>query len=159
MGGPLCLGHIIPDLKHIDNVINAKDGPLAIPPDMPIYPSKAYDFKWESNAERGCDYGVDVGVPIAAAAGITVKTETGAVFQRSVRNFWEFDALETYIIQPTEEYVEDSVENEQVDAYLRKRRMLKSPSVFMITGLMIARGAANQTSAGNTTDAHLRPGV
>ncbi|KAK8054406.1 hypothetical protein PG996_013707 [Apiospora saccharicola] len=159
MGGPLCLGHIIPDLRHIDNVINTKEGPLAIPPDMPIYPTRANNFKWEGNAERGFDASVNVGVPIAAAAGITVKAETAVAFQRSVHNFWEFDALETHIIQPTEEYVEDSVENEQVAAWLEKRRMFKSPSVFMITGLMIARGGTNQTSTGKQTEANLRPGV
>ncbi|KAK8104730.1 uncharacterized protein PG998_011763 [Apiospora kogelbergensis] len=157
--GLLCLGHIIPDLEHIDNVINAKDGPLTITPDMPIHKTEAYNLTWERDTARGLDCSLDAGAPIAGAAGITAKIETGVVFKRSVKDFWVFDTLETYIIQPTGEYIEDSVEAPQIATYLKKRRVFKSPSVFMITGLKIARGASSQTSSGNETGAHFRPAV
>ncbi|KAK7930999.1 hypothetical protein PG985_001711 [Apiospora marii] len=157
--GPLCLGHIIPDLEHIDNVINAKDGPLAITPDMPIHKTEAHNLTWERSTERGFECSLEGGVPIAGAAGITINIETGVIFKRSVQNFWAFGALETYIMQPTSEYVEDSVEAPQVASYLKKRRVLKAPSVFMITGLKIARGASSQMSSGNTTDAHFHPAM
>lgn len=158
-GGPLRLGHIIPDLQRLDNVINNKNGPLEAPPDMPIYPTKSWNLTWNINNGREWSASVNAGVPIAAAAGITVKADAGVAFQHSVQNFWEFESLETYIIQPISEYVEDSVEDEQVAAYLSKHKRIVSPSVFMITGLIIARGAEIKSSMTDGVEIHGGPGV
>lgn len=70
--GPICLGHLIPDLQHLDNVIN-RHGPLDIPPDMPIYPTKAHDLTFEINKSPGVELSANAGVPIAAAVGVTIK--------------------------------------------------------------------------------------
>jgi hypothetical protein len=158
-GGPLRLGHIIPDLQRLDNVINTRNGPLEAPPDMPIYPTKSWNLTW--NIKNGGEWSasVNAGVPIAAAAGITVKADAGVAFQHSVQNFWEFESLETYIIQPPGEYVEDSVEDEQVATYLSKHKRIVSPSVFMITGLIIARGAEVKSSMTDGVEIHGGPGM
>ena len=72
--GPICLGHLIPDLKHLDNVVN-RHGPLWIPLDMPIYPTKAWDLTWEVNKNKRVDISGNAGVPIAAAAGLIIKQD------------------------------------------------------------------------------------
>lgn len=157
-GGPICLGHLIPDLKHLDNVIN-HHGPLDIPPDMPIYPTKAWDLTWEANQTDGFDVSGNAGVPIAAAAGLTLELGARVAFQRTIKNFWKFASLETFIFQPTSEYVEDSIEDDEVMAYHKKRGFLNSSTVFMITGIMIARGAKTKTSDTGKRDIHGGPGV
>jgi hypothetical protein len=158
LSGPICLGHLIPGLKHLDNVIN-RHGPLAIPPDMPIYPTKAWDLKREINKSGGAGFSGNAGVPIAAAAGLMIKLDAGVAFQKTIRNFWEFESLETFIIQPTNEYVEDSVGDEEVSAYLRKRGFFNSSTLFMITGIIIARGAKTKVSKVRKRDFHGGPGV
>jgi hypothetical protein len=156
--GPICLGHLIPDLKHLDHVIN-RHGPLEIPPDMPIYPTTAWDLTWEVNKSGGMNISGNTGVPITAAAGLTIKLDAGATFQGTVKNFWEFESLDTFIVQPTSEYVEDSVEDEEVSAYLQKRGLFGSSSLFMITGIKIARGAKTKASEVRKRDVYGGPTV
>jgi hypothetical protein len=156
--GPICLGHLIPDLKRLDNVIN-RHGPQKIPPDMPIYPSKSWDLTCEMKKSKGMSVSGNAGVPIAAAGGFTMKLDARVAFQRSIQNFWEFESLDTFIIQPTHEYVEDSVEDEEVSAYLQKRGLFGSSSLFMITGMIIARGGKWKASEMRKRDVHLGAGV
>ena len=156
--GPICLGHLIPDLQHLDNVINPH-GPLDVPPDTPIFLSKAQDLTWEMKEAKGLSTSSWAGVPIAAAAGLTVKIGAGVAFKHSVSNYWDFESLETYIFQPTAEYIEDSIEEEDVSRYLRQRGLFKSSSMFMITGIIVARGAKMQTFNGHTRAIHGGPGL
>jgi hypothetical protein len=156
--GPICLGHLTPDLQHLDNVIN-RHGPLDIPPDMPIYPTKAWDLTWEISNSDGVDVSATIGVPIAAAAGLTLKLDAGVAFKRTIKNFWEFASLDTFIFQPTDEYVEDSVEDDEVAAYLEKLGPFRSSKVFMITGVIVARGAKTKTSNVRSREAHGGPNV
>ena len=151
--GPLCLGHLISDLKHLDNIIN-RSGPLQIPPDMPIYPTKAWDLTWDMNRSNGVDVSENIGVPIAAAAGLSINLDAGAAFQRTIRNYWEFQSLESFIFQPTSAYIEDSLEDEEVSAYFKKRGLLRSSSLFMITGIIVARGAKMTVSRVQRQEIH-----
>ena len=139
-GGPVSLGHLIPDLKHLDDVIN-RNGPLDIPLDMPIYPTRQSNLQFETHTSRGVEIAAGIGVPIAAAIGTTIELDVGTAFKRTIQNYWEFESLDTYIIQPTDEFIEDSVEDVEVDAYLKKRGPFASSTIFMITGIMVARGA------------------
>lgn len=126
---------------------------------MPIYPTQAWDLTWEVNKSDGLDISSEGGVPIAAAAGMTIKLDAGMAFKRTIKNFWGFASLDTFIFQPTSEYVEDSVEDEEVAAYLEKRRLFRSSTLFMITGIIVARGAKNKTSEVRKRDVHGGPGV
>ncbi|KAF7502927.1 hypothetical protein GJ744_004803 [Endocarpon pusillum] len=156
--GPICLGHLIPDLKHLDDVIN-RHGPLDIPPDMPIYPTKAWNLTWEVKKNGGMDISGKGGVPIAAAAGLTIEQDAGVAFKRTTQNFWKFKSLDTAIFQPTSEYVEDSVEDDEVVAYLEKRGLFRSSTLFMITGIIVARGTKSETSEFRKRDFHGGLGV
>ncbi|KAF9879129.1 hypothetical protein CkaCkLH20_03362 [Colletotrichum karsti] len=156
--GPICLGHLIPDLRHLDNVIN-RNGPLETPPSMPIHPTKAWELKWQRETSSGVDLSATAGVPIAAAAGLTMKLDAGIAFQTTVSNYWEFESLDTFIIQPTNSYVEDSLEPTEVGDYLKGRGWTKSSTMFMITGIIVARGASFSASKSRSHDVHGGPGA
>ncbi|KAK3682965.1 hypothetical protein B0T22DRAFT_502111 [Podospora appendiculata] len=148
--GPLCLGHLIPDLKHLDTVIN-REGPLAFPPDMPAYLTQMRDFSCHLATNRGVNTSAEVGIPIALAAGVTVKGSANSAFQRSVSNFSTFKSADIFIIQVTPSYIEDSLDTEEVRKYVKKHSKLGTWSLFMITGIIIARGGAKISTSDNST--------
>jgi hypothetical protein len=40
---------------------------------MPIYPTKARELNFEINKTHGVEFSANTGLPIAAAAGLTIK--------------------------------------------------------------------------------------
>lgn len=157
--GPICLGHVIPDLEHLDNVINNK-GPNEFPSDMQIYPSTAWDLAWEASRTDGVGLEGTAGAPIAAAAGLEFSLSAGVAFQKSIRNSNQFQKLETFIFQPTAEYVDDTVDDPQVAQYINQHTTLGfSKSIFLITGIIIARGATTSREETHKRDIHGGPGM
>jgi hypothetical protein len=157
--GAICLGHVIPDLQHLDNVINTR-GPNEFPADMPVYPSTAWDLTWETTKSNGAGFQASGGAPVAAAAGLELKLDAGVAFKKSVQKSDQFKKLETFIIQPTSEYIEDTIEGEQVSKYVTKNTTLGfSRSIFMITGMIIARGAKTSRVESQKQDVHGGPGA
>lgn len=149
--GPICPGHLIPDLKHLDNVINGK-GPEEFPTDMPIYKRTTQDFL--RTTEGGRDFAVSAGadVPVAAVIGVGINLRTETTFRRSVSNAWRFSALDTYIVQVTPAYVEDSMDAPEVLEYRKRHEVLGiSKSIFMITGIMVARAENSSSLEQRTT--------
>jgi hypothetical protein len=60
-----------------------------------------------------------------------------------VSRFWCFEAVDIEIIQPSEEYIEESLAVEGVGSWIERQRarsVLGGWSVFMVTGLAISRG-------------------
>ena len=55
--------------------------------------------------------------------------------------------------------MEDSVEDNEIGAYLAKLGLFQSSSMFMITGIIVARGAKSKMSEVRTRDVHGGPGV
>lgn len=137
--GPICLGHLIPDLKHLDNVIN-RNGPPEYPPDMPVYATKTRSFNWQSTQAYGVDMSATGGVPIAAVAGMVANGSASLAFQRSTSNFSEFGSLDTFVVQASPAYIEDTLEGKDAIEYVRKHTTLRAWSLFMITGIIVARG-------------------
>lgn len=119
---------------------------------MPIYKRTTQEFL--RNTEGGGELAVSAGanVPIAAAIGVDVNLSTEKTFQRSVSKSWKFAALDTFIVQVTPAYVEDSMDAPEVIQYRRRHELLGiTRSVFMITGLMVARGAKSSSLEQRTT--------
>ncbi|MCJ1250618.1 hypothetical protein MMC30_007846 [Trapelia coarctata] len=82
--GPICLGHFIKDLKHIDFVLNR--GELEeFPANMPVHTTTAFDFKWDSSKVEATGTHLEGGAPIAAAAGMTVKGNLQLMFKSPSR--------------------------------------------------------------------------
>lgn len=140
--GVLCLGHIIPHPRSLDAVIN-RTGPLSIPRDMPIYSTKCNDFTWNNEGKTGVDISLQIDVPIPAVPGLKFSFNPRIAFQHSVENYAEFSSLDTFLLQPTSEYIEDSVEDKEVQNYFNGRNVIQSSTIYMITGIKVARGVSN----------------
>lgn len=144
--GPLCLGHFIKDLKHLDNVINTS-GPEPFPLDMPVYRMGPIGFEWESNKEGGFDLSVAADVPIAAAPGINAKASLGFALKKSLGRSWQIEKLETLTVDPTRTYINRCLAGEQIAEFLEDNKLGPAWSIFVVTGLKIVRGNSTQTTS------------
>jgi hypothetical protein len=70
--------------------------------------------------------------------------ETAASFAQENRSRMEFDALETHSFEPADEFLKCSVDSEKIREYIGK---YPTKSVYMITGIKIAKGAKCVASA------------
>ncbi|KAH7460576.1 hypothetical protein FOMA001_g19521 [Fusarium oxysporum f. sp. matthiolae] len=157
--GPLCLGHFIKNLKHLDHLIN-RGGPEPFPRDMPVYRTGPIEFEWESNKEGGFDVSMGASMPIAAAPGINANASLGFALKKTVGNSWQIEQLETLTIEPTRAYVNRCLASEQIVEFLEDNKFGPTWSIFMITGLKIVRGNSTQnTSHGRERGIKGGPGV
>ncbi|TKA67301.1 hypothetical protein B0A49_07279 [Cryomyces minteri] len=134
---PICLGHFIPDLKRIDFVLN-RHQIEEFPDNMPVYPTTAIKFKWENSKESETGGQIGGSVPIVAAAGITVGASLQLLFRSKITNYEEYDRLDKYIVQINKSYVSDCV---ATIPSLAEHTNRHDWTMFVITGLMVARGA------------------
>lgn len=138
--GPICCGHVIPDLEHLDSVIN-RQGPEEIPPDMPLYHTQSRNLAWKQTSDIGTNNSFQFDTPGAAAIGLTAKASAGIAFNKSVSSYAKFGILDTFVMQVTHSYIEDTLCTEEVAKHIHTVKRLGSWSVFMITGVIVARGA------------------
>lgn len=158
--GPLCLGHFVKDLKHLDHVINTS-GPDPFPLDMPIYRTDPIEFEWESNKEGGFDLSAGAEVPVAAAVpGLSAKASLGLALKKTVGDSWLIEGLETVVVAPTRAYVNRCLAGEAMREFLEHNKFGPTWSVFIITGLKIARGnTTRKTSRGGEKGISGGPGL
>lgn len=140
--GPLRLGHLLPGPSAVDNIINAS-GVLPFHKGMRITKSDTVNFSYARRVERTIEGTTKVEAPVAAAAGLKVAVNTAAIFRIMMGNTWSIDRLETQIMQPTLAYVRESLVSTEVASWIDAHKKLGAWKVYMITGLMIARGAKN----------------
>ncbi|KAH8692295.1 hypothetical protein BGW36DRAFT_464809 [Talaromyces proteolyticus] len=158
--GPIQLGHIIPDLRRLDQVINATPGPYPYPRGIAIYKSRQEIVKSKIDNNDKASLSSSVLVPIPQAAGlVSVGGRIGYAFQRSVARYWEFDALDISFIQPTRAYIEDCLGEDAVKMYIDRHRHLNSWSLYMVTGLTVARGAKAKREDKKRDDISIAPSV
>lgn len=133
---PLCLGHCIADLKHLDCPINSS-AVVAFPQRMSVFSSHVIDFKWERKRGFATSLALATSAPIAASLGLqTIKASISAAFKMSVSQYEEYQRLDTYIVQPNHRYVQQCLESEALKKYIGNKT---NWSFFMITGLRVAR--------------------
>ncbi|KAK3319882.1 hypothetical protein B0T19DRAFT_433244 [Cercophora scortea] len=154
--GPLLLGHLIPGPRKVDEVINS-GGIVPFPRDMRIYPTKTADFRLSDTAESEVESSAKGSAPIAAAAGVNVSADAGTVFRRMMGYTWEVDHLETQIVQPTLAYLEDCRQSPDIKAWIEHNKtfLIGTWTVYMISGLMIARGAKNKRKETSETEQNM----
>lgn len=156
--GPIQLGHIIPGLRHLGQVINGN--PYPYPRGIVVYETRQEDLKWRIDRQNGVDLSVKALVPIPHTGGlVSVGGKASYAFQHSVSRFWEFEALDVMFIQPTRAYIEYCLDEDLVKRYVDKHKNLGSWSLFMITGLTIARGARGHQREEDRHDIHVDPKV
>jgi hypothetical protein len=144
----MCLGHVIEDLKTLDFTMNA-DTIEPLPQNMRIFPTRMIDFRW--NDARSQENSVDVGgsAPVATAAGVTLGGDIKLAFSRSVNSHEEYERLDKYIMQPTQSYIADCLEEEPIASYIEGKTTW---SMFMVTGLCVARkGTSSASDSSGTT--------
>ncbi|UQC87828.1 uncharacterized protein CLUP02_13349 [Colletotrichum lupini] len=116
--GTLLLGHIIPGIKSLDQVINRDELP-GFPRTFRVQRSTQSNVSWSRSTQLDGSAGASAGAP--ALAG--------------------FDQLETQAIAPTTNYIQDCIRAPQVAAYVKQRKTLGSWKLYMITGIKIGKGA------------------
>lgn len=141
---PLCLGHCISDLKHLDCPLNS-GALVAFPQRMSVFSSHVIDFKWERKRGFATSLALATSAPIAASLGLqTVKASISVAFKRSVSQYEEYKRLDTYIVQPNHRYIQQCLEREELKNYIGDKA---NWSFFMITGLRVARAGTRLDTA------------
>ncbi|KAK6541515.1 hypothetical protein TWF694_007322 [Orbilia ellipsospora] len=144
--GLIQLGHLIPDLEQLDQVINVESGPHKFLRGMVVSKTCQEKFQWKINTDNETSVDINTTVPIAAAAGaVSAGGKLGVLFKSSVGKFWEFDRLDTEIFNPTYPYVSASLKDQAVLDYIQRAKKMNRWTMFMISGLAIARGGAKHT--------------
>lgn len=138
--GQLCMGHLIPDIEHLDNIINRKKGPPSYPRDMPAMKIRSHDIKHDFGNDRARGVDIRGSAPIAAATGVTATASASLAFQRTVHDWWQYESMDFLTIMPTREYIEDSISNRDGDTVKLSTGLGSSWTIYMISGLVVARG-------------------
>ncbi|RFU34454.1 hypothetical protein B7463_g1832, partial [Scytalidium lignicola] len=122
---PICLGHIIPDLKHLDQAIN-RGSIEPFPNGMNVWETPVIGLEWDDGTEKA-----------------TIQK----LFRQSLDDFCHFQFLESVFVEPTGPYVEKCLEHPSVAAHIDEAKKLYSGtwSIFMITGIMIARSSKEES--------------
>ncbi|KAL0474007.1 hypothetical protein QR685DRAFT_518421 [Neurospora intermedia] len=148
---PASLGHLIPSLNHLDQIINAK-AIEPFPSTMDIHgPTIMEDFKWDHTHTHSLSLEGKASIPLGPA-GVNMGVGLGGAFIKSVANYWEFDRLERYIMQPTRSYVQKCIERDEVKRWIAKNKsmmMMGRWEVYMITGIIVARGGGRNKKEKN----------
>ncbi|KAJ3562790.1 hypothetical protein NPX13_g8433 [Xylaria arbuscula] len=170
--GPLSIGHVITSTRSLD-VINAESGPVAYPPSMPVVRCRVYNFEWKFTDEGNLNVSTNVDAPVAALAGIDMGLSAGVAFKTAVNRCFMFERLETFYVNITQSYVDDTMETAEVESYVYKHKewLVRKPSLYIITGIMVGRkgkisgsdnaerGVNAETSVGVSGIAGLSAGV
>ncbi|KAI1069300.1 hypothetical protein LB507_008585 [Fusarium sp. FIESC RH6] len=151
----ICLGHFISDLKHLDFPLN-RGSILPFPRRMVVYRSSVLNFTWDDSKITSPGINLAAGVPVLAATGITVGASLQTAFMRTVANHESYDHLDTYTVQPREEYIEGCLEQEKLKKYVKGK---VSWSMFMITGIKVARAGKREVQEAKSTFLDVGPNL
>ncbi|KAJ4009466.1 hypothetical protein NW752_009055 [Fusarium irregulare] len=136
----ICLGHFISDLKHLDFPLN-RGSILPFPRRMVVYRNSVLNFTWDDNKTNAPGINLAAGAPVLAVTGIAAGASLQTAFMRTVGNHESYDRLDTYTVQPTEDYIEECLEQDKLKEIIKGKR---SWSMFMITGIKVARGGRRE---------------
>ncbi|KAF3923911.1 hypothetical protein AA313_de0200601 [Arthrobotrys entomopaga] len=159
--GLIKCGHLIPDLRHLDQVINVESGPPTyLRGNKPSITSRE-NFQWRRNTDSETSLEASASVPIPAAAGVvSAGGRLGMLFKSSVENYWDFDILETSMFNPTISYVTASLKDQAVQDYIQRVKMMNRWTMYMVSGVAVAKGGAKHTGTETTgRSAHGGPTV
>ncbi|KAI9892664.1 MAG: hypothetical protein M1814_001358 [Vezdaea aestivalis] len=131
--GPLSPGRILSDPFDPGSCLN----PSGI---VPISSTTPLQYQSVHNAKESAYSAVEGYAGLwatfsAAIVGVTIGANTKYVADGK----WDFKTLETRFFDPSREYVERSMQQEEVCEWLRATKFKKE--VYMVTGVKIAKGA------------------
>lgn len=149
--GPIRVGQLIYNPKEPHIPIDFT-GPQPFPVDLQHITAVEEDFSWEKSASHDGHAAIS-----AQMDGLPVSGTISGEFQRMNRNWADFESLETEYIIPTPEYEKESMKRQNVKASIGSNLMLKS--VFMITGVKIARRGTRGQETSNSKGGAFQIGV
>ncbi|KAF2191739.1 hypothetical protein K469DRAFT_804532 [Zopfia rhizophila CBS 207.26] len=141
--GAICLGHIIPDSKNLDGVINRSEDGIKFTP-------AAWKLEGAANASA----------PIGGAVTVTAEQHTKLAFERTEKDHKEFGTLDRYIIQVNRKFIGGILEDKEVATHIERTKGVKllgiggQWSVYMITGITVARGAKGESAESRKFEAN-----
>lgn len=146
--GAISLGHIIPDLFDLDGVINRKEEGIKFTPAARIYHTKSWGLDWNRDKGLEAALAADVTAPMGAGTPISAEEQTKLAFARTEKDHQEFDTLDRYIVQVNRTFIRKLLEDDEVVEHLERTKGVRllggQWSVFMITGITVARGAKGE---------------
>lgn len=157
--GAICPGHIIPSLDDLDGVVNRSVTGFTYTEAVPIYRTRAWELEWEMSRVQQAAASADINIPFAEVVGITAQARAALAFQKLIQNHRSFEKLDRYIILPTRSYIDGVLKNADVEDYIQRNKRLGAWSVFMITGVTIARGSHGSTSESTKKSAETSAGL
>ncbi|UKZ66172.1 uncharacterized protein TrAtP1_007347 [Trichoderma atroviride] len=109
----------------------------------------------------GLELEVDASIraPIGAWTPTSAKRQTKLAFERTVKNYRDFDTLDQYIIQVDKRFIRRILNDEAVAARIEQIKGVRLQglgdrwSVFMITGIIVARGAKGKSEEDEMVEA------
>ncbi|GAB1321061.1 hypothetical protein MFIFM68171_11271 [Madurella fahalii] len=145
--GPLCLGHLIPSLRQLDQVINMEEF-VDFMPKMKVWRSDTIDFTFDQNTGRDVGLLGQVSLPVAEGIpGVNATASVGALFSKRATNHYQFSRLELYIMNPTTAWINDSIDTAEVKDYIKRTSKFGRWKMYLISGIAIARAGAKITSS------------
>ena len=113
--GRLCLGHLLPNLRDLDAVINRREFEPFELDMMPGQPSTSYNFSWDDHHSRAVGVMGKASVPIASGIpGLDAEASIGALFRRKVASHHHFARLDYWITFPSRLYVHECLKRQEV---------------------------------------------
>lgn len=145
--GPLCLGHLVPSLRQLDQVINVEEF-KEFPRKMRVWRHDTIDFTLDQSTGR--DVGVlgQASLPLLGSIpGVNGTASIGALFSKRVANHYQFSRLEQYIISPPAAWIAASIDTDEVREHIRRTtNKLGRWKMYLITGIAVARAGARTAS-------------
>ncbi|KAJ4351874.1 uncharacterized protein N0V89_007218 [Didymosphaeria variabile] len=111
---------------------------------------------WGTELRRNREHRIGIWAQFAAMI-LGVGADAVVAFSKKESEAFQFDELETSFFEPDDEYVERSVVGKEEVAEWVKRNPRQS--VFMVTGIKIAKGAMHLRAQSKDVDVELKPGV
>lgn len=148
----ISLGRIWTDPSDPGTCINP-DGPLPFPSNMQVQHGHKTDWRHKTSGEHK---GV-IGIWARFLQVVGLDAEARVTWHNSNGDTYEFKKLDTDFIDPTTEYYKQSVLAPSVAQYIVETKFRKS--IYMITGVKIARGADVEQARSEEAGTHLRIGV
>lgn len=151
-GGPLRLGAILTSPSDPGSCIN-RDGTIPFPSNMPV--SRTLKTDWRSERKRRAGGTVGIWAEFLKFLGMEVEANIG--YERETSDVYKFDVLETESVEPTKDYIEESVLDPVVSSHIVETGYRKS--IYMITGVKVARGATVALQKRWEVGGHVRVGA
>jgi len=137
----------------VDNIINTGEMP-SFDRDMRIFKSDIVNFRFSERGSRANEANAAVEATVDPTASATVNLDAGGMFTRMMGNAWDIDRLETQIFHPTVAYAQQACLVPEVKSWIDKHKLMGAWKVYMVTGLMIARGATHKSVEASEKDVH-----